>query len=204
MTLPSGTTNQNTPSQGEPFVIPSFGNVGPPLMATLNVPRLTIGLLYGYSLFQLSQVYRLFQIQTLHYKSINIMLIFHLLHQMCILPFILFSLLKVMMLVIKWIRRRIKTNTKHNLKKLLLIVLRVLICPQKHLVSVSYLADFVRVTIFKQDCHGLFQVLEVWYNASQQAMFLASGHHTGDAPPTSESMVKSIKGKVINPTLLCK
>ena len=45
MDMSSGTTNQEVPSQGEPFVFSSFGNVGPPLMATLSLPRLTIGLL---------------------------------------------------------------------------------------------------------------------------------------------------------------
>ena len=44
MAIPLGTTNQWTPSQGEPFVIPSFGNVGPSLMDKLSLPRLTIGL----------------------------------------------------------------------------------------------------------------------------------------------------------------
>ena len=44
MAMPSGTTKQKTPSQGEPFVIHSFGNFGPPLMATLSLPGLTIGL----------------------------------------------------------------------------------------------------------------------------------------------------------------
>ena len=44
MATPSGTTNQEVPSQGEPFVFSSFGNVGPPLMATLSLPGLTIGL----------------------------------------------------------------------------------------------------------------------------------------------------------------
>ena len=44
MDTPFGTTNQEVPSQGEPFVFSSFGNVGPPLMATLSLPILTIGL----------------------------------------------------------------------------------------------------------------------------------------------------------------
>ena len=44
MVMPSETTNQEIPSQGEPFVIPSFGDVGPPLMATLSLLVLTIGL----------------------------------------------------------------------------------------------------------------------------------------------------------------
>ena len=44
MAMHFGTTNQETPSQGEPFVISSLGNVGPPLMDALSIPGLTIGL----------------------------------------------------------------------------------------------------------------------------------------------------------------
>jgi hypothetical protein len=40
-----GMTNEATPSLGEPFVFPSYGNVGPPHIATLTLPGLTIGLL---------------------------------------------------------------------------------------------------------------------------------------------------------------
>jgi len=39
-----GTTNEATPSLGEPFVFPSYINVGSPYIATLNLPGLTIGL----------------------------------------------------------------------------------------------------------------------------------------------------------------
>jgi hypothetical protein len=39
-----GTTNEGTPFPGEPFVFPSFGNVGPPYIATLSLPGFTIGL----------------------------------------------------------------------------------------------------------------------------------------------------------------
>jgi hypothetical protein len=39
-----GTTNQGTPFQGEPFVFPSFGNVGSPYIATLILPGVTVGL----------------------------------------------------------------------------------------------------------------------------------------------------------------
>ena len=44
MAMPSVTTNQEVPSQGEPFVFPSFVNVGPLLMATLSLLGLTIEL----------------------------------------------------------------------------------------------------------------------------------------------------------------
>jgi hypothetical protein len=40
-----GSTNEGTPFPGEPFTFPSFGNVGPPCIATLSLPGLTIGLL---------------------------------------------------------------------------------------------------------------------------------------------------------------
>jgi hypothetical protein len=39
------TTNQEIPSHGEPFVFSSYGNIGPPFIATLSLPGLTIGLL---------------------------------------------------------------------------------------------------------------------------------------------------------------
>jgi hypothetical protein len=37
-------TNEGTPAPGEPFVFPSYGNIGPPHIATLSLPGLTIGL----------------------------------------------------------------------------------------------------------------------------------------------------------------
>ena len=39
-----GTTSQENPFQGMSFVSPPCGDVGPPFIATLNLPRLTIGL----------------------------------------------------------------------------------------------------------------------------------------------------------------
>jgi hypothetical protein len=37
-------TNEGTPVPGEPFAFPSYGNIGPPHIATLSLPGLTIGL----------------------------------------------------------------------------------------------------------------------------------------------------------------
>jgi hypothetical protein len=39
-----GMTNEGTPFPGEPFVFPSYGNIGPPHIAALILPGLTIGL----------------------------------------------------------------------------------------------------------------------------------------------------------------
>jgi hypothetical protein len=38
-------TNQGTPSQGDSCYFPFFGNIGVPLMATLYIPGLNVGLL---------------------------------------------------------------------------------------------------------------------------------------------------------------
>lgn len=38
-------TIQGTRIHGDPFVFLYFGNIGPPMIATLQLPRLTIGLL---------------------------------------------------------------------------------------------------------------------------------------------------------------
>ena len=37
-------TNQGTLAKGDPCAFPFFGNVGTPLMATLNIPGLNVGL----------------------------------------------------------------------------------------------------------------------------------------------------------------
>jgi hypothetical protein len=37
-------TNEGTPAPKEPFVFPSYGNIGPPHITTLSLPGLTIGL----------------------------------------------------------------------------------------------------------------------------------------------------------------
>jgi hypothetical protein len=39
-----GMTNEGTPTPGETFVFSSYGNIGPPHIATLSLPGLTIGL----------------------------------------------------------------------------------------------------------------------------------------------------------------
>jgi hypothetical protein len=44
MALNPGSTNGGTLASGEPYTFPSFGNFGPPYVATLSLPGLTIGL----------------------------------------------------------------------------------------------------------------------------------------------------------------
>ena len=53
-------------------------------------------------------------------------------------------------------------------------------------------------------CHGLVLGLEEQSKVSRQDMSSTYGHHVDDPPSTSDSTVKSRKGKVRNPCLLCK
>ena len=57
---------------------------------------------------------------------------------------------------------------------------------------------------FLRDCHGMALVLEEWSKVSQKDMALATGHDADDPPSTSDSVVKSQKGKAKHPCLLCK
>ena len=52
-----------------------------------------------------------------------------------------------------------------------------------------------------KDYPGIFLVLEVW---SKHPVSLVSDHHDDDALSTSDSLVKSRKGNVRYPCLLCK
>lgn len=44
MTIVPMDSNQGTPPKGDPYAFPFFGNVGTPLMPTLNIPGLNVGL----------------------------------------------------------------------------------------------------------------------------------------------------------------
>jgi hypothetical protein len=74
-------TNEGTPAPGEPFVFPSYGNIGPPHIATLSLPGLTIGLpVWLFSTQVIPNAVSASFVSTSP-KNINLMLILHLLHQ---------------------------------------------------------------------------------------------------------------------------
>ena len=80
MASPSRTTNQETPLPSMSFVFPTYGDVGPPLMAMLILLGLTIGLpiwLFSSPVIPCTPVA---SDPILHLKSINLMLIPLLLH----------------------------------------------------------------------------------------------------------------------------
>ena len=152
--MPSGATNQETPSQGEPFVIHSFGNVGPPLMATLILSRLTIGL----PIWLLSSMV-IPSALIISYPSSPSQEHQHHVDLSPSSPYVYYSFSPSFPVEScdasnqvdkKKKKRKIKKNInkKPNIDQLLLTMIRVFIFPQKHLISLSSLANFARVTIF--------------------------------------------------------
>jgi hypothetical protein len=134
------TPNEGTPFPVEPFVFPSFGNIGPPYISTLSLPGFTIELpVWFFS------------------KNINLMSTLFLLHPSGLLPFLPPHLVKVLMLVTRRIRRRRKGRTRrrkiskgeiHQLLLIMLGVLMILTSLPRQLTSPNSLAIFVRVTTF--------------------------------------------------------
>ena len=80
MASPFRTTNQETPLLSMYFLFPPHGDVGPPLMTTLSLPGLTIGLPVWLFFSPVIPFNQLLLILILHRMSINLMLIPLLLH----------------------------------------------------------------------------------------------------------------------------
>jgi hypothetical protein len=109
-----GTTNQGTPFHGEPFVFPCFGNVGPPYIATLSLPGFTIGLpVWFFSTLVIpnslgaSNAIPPPQEHQPHVDPFPS-------SPLCLLPFLLLRLVKVLMLVTRRLRRRRKGRTRRR------------------------------------------------------------------------------------------
>ena len=102
-----GTTSQENPFQGMSFVYPPCGAVGPPFMGTLNLPRLNIGLpiwLFSNPIIPNAPFVSYPGPLPHEYKPhVNPLLLPRMLNQ---LPFLLLHLLKTLMLVNGWVRRR--------------------------------------------------------------------------------------------------
>jgi hypothetical protein len=167
-----GSTNGGTPSSGEPYTFPSFGNFGPPYVATLSLPGLTIGLpvwLFPTPVIpnppNVSVAPNTLDVNTppTHQPHVD----FSPSSPINLLPFLLLRLVKALKQVARLIRRR--RNGKRRRRRarkgprpqqhqmlalrnqLLLIVLGVLMRStrlKETIQNPNSLAAFVRVTIF--------------------------------------------------------
>jgi hypothetical protein len=93
-------TNEGTPFPGEPFVFPSYGNIGPPHIASLSLLGLTIGLLvWLFSTQVILNAASASIVNTFPQEHLNLMLILHLLHLQGIFLFHLLHRVKSLKLV---------------------------------------------------------------------------------------------------------
>jgi hypothetical protein len=218
------TTNQGTPFPREPFVFPSFGNIGPPYIATLSLPRFTIGLpVWFFSTPVIPNV------PGASYaipppKNINLMLTLFLLHLSGLLPFLLPRLVKDIdasnQVDKKKKKRKIKKKKNKQGAKLPTTAGHVggnqpvtvnhagsvddIDKPTKTTRKPKFPCRICKGDHLLKDFPGLPKILEVWSMGSQQPVSPAASSHAGDNPSTSDSKVGSKKGRVKFPCRLCE
>jgi hypothetical protein len=224
-------TNEGTPAPGEPFVFPSYGNIGPPHIATLSLPGLTIGLPVW-----------LFSTQVIpNAVSASVVSTSPQEHQPHVdpspsspvrssspssiarspsVPSSSSSEISVPSNSVNKKKKKQK-NKKKKIKqgsKPPTTVKHV----GKQPVTVDHAGrvDDVKITQtprkpkypcrlckgshLLKDCPGLSKVIEVWSTHPSQPMSLASEQHADDLPSTSHDLVGKKKSRVKFPCMLCK
>jgi hypothetical protein len=212
-----GSTNGGTPSLGEPYTFPSFGNFGPPYVATLSLPRLTIGLPFWLfpTLVILNPPNVLVAPNTLYVNTPPT-------HQPHVdfspsssikYPSIYPSLpiesskesSQVDQKKKKKSPKRTKTPTTSDVvSKKPVTVISIGSVDEVNKIKMKntkleFHCSLCKGDHFLRDCLGLTQVLEMWSSTS-----LASVDHVDDTPSTSDVEVGKKKKTVKFPCMLCK
>jgi hypothetical protein len=224
-------TNEGTSAPGEPFVFPSYGNIGPPHIATLSLPGLTIGLSVW-----------LFSTQVIpNAVSASVVSTSPQEHQPHVdpspsspvrssspsslarspsVPSSSSSESSEASNSVNKKKKKRKNKKKKNKQgsKLPTTVKHV----GKQPVTVNRVGsvDDVKITQttrkpkypcrlckgshLLKDCPGLSKVIEVWSTHPHQPMSLASEQHADDPPSTSHDTVGKKKSRVKFPCMLCK
>jgi hypothetical protein len=226
-----GMTNEGTHAPGEPFVFPSYGNIGPPHIATLSLPGLTIGLPVW-----------LFSTQVIpNVVSASVTSTFPQEHQthvdpspslpvrssspssLAMSPFVSsFSSSESSeasnLVNKKNKKRKIKkkkdkqgskppTTVKHVGKQPVTVnragsVDDVKITQITH--KPKYLCRLCKGSHIPKECPGLSKVIEVWSTHPHQPMSLASEQHADKPPSTNHDTIGKKKSRVKFPCMLCK
>jgi hypothetical protein len=224
-------TNEGTSAPGEPFVFPSYGNIGPPHIATLSLPGLTIGLPVWF-----------FSTQVIpNAVSASVISISPQEHQPHVdpspsspvrssspssfarspsVPSSSSSESSEPSNSVNKKEKKRKNKKKNNKQgsKLPTTVKHV----GKQPVTVNRVGsvDDVKITQMTRkpkypcrlckgshllkDCPGLSKVIEAWSTHPRQPTSLASEQHADDPPSTSHDMVEKKKSRVKFPCILCK
>jgi hypothetical protein len=224
-------TNEGTSAPGEPFVFPSYGNIGPPHIATLSLPGLTIGL--SVWLFSTQVI--------LNAVSDSVVRTSPQEHQphvdpspsspvrssspssLVMSPSVSSSSMGESFEASNSMNKK-KKKRKNKKKKIKqgskppTTVKHV----GKQPVTVNHdgSVDDVKITQttrkpkypcklckgihLLKDCPGLSEVIEVWYTHPRQPMSPASEQHADDLPSTNHDTVGKKKSRVKFPCMLCK
>jgi hypothetical protein len=224
-------TNEGTPAPREPFVFPSYGNIGPPHLATLSLPGLTIGLpvwLFSTQVV-LNAVSASFtstspQEHQPHFDpSPSSPVRYSSPSSPVRSPSVSYSLpsesSEASNPVDKKKKKRTNKKKKNKQGSTLPTIARHV---GKQLVTVNRVGsvDDVKITQttrkpkypcrlckgshLLKDCPGLSQVIEAWFTHPCQPMSSASEQHVDDLPSTSEDIVGKKKSRAKFPCMLCK
>jgi hypothetical protein len=224
-------TNEGTSTLGEPFVFPSYGNIGPPHIATLSLPGLTIGLpVWLFSTQVIPNAVSASVVSTPpqeHQPHVDISpsspirssFPSSLARSTFVPSFSSSESFEASNLVNK--KKKKRKNKKKKIKqgsKPPTTVKQV--GKQPVTVTRAGSVDDVKITQttrkpkypcrlckgshLLKDCPGLFKVIEVWSTYPNQPMSSASEQHTDDLPSTSHDMVGKKKSRVKFPCMLCK
>jgi hypothetical protein len=213
-----GTTNAGTHFPRESFVFYSFGNVGPPYIATLSLPGFTIGLLVW--LFSTPIISNAPIVSNAHPPHVDPSPSLSIAYSSLSSPLPSERSEVGNQLDKKKKKRKIKkkknnqgaklpTTAGHVGRNKLVIVNQVGNIDETHKPTKTTRKPKYPFRICKgdhllRDCPGLTKVLEVWSMGPHHPVSSTFGHHAGDNPSTSESKVGSKKGRVTIHYLLCR
>jgi hypothetical protein len=224
-------TNEGTFAPGEPFVFPSYGNIGPPHIATLSLPGLTIG--FPVWLFSTQVIPNAISASVTSTSPQE--------HQPHVDPSPSSPVRssspsslarssstssssssessKPSNSVNKKKKKRKNKKKKNNQGSKLPTTVKQ-VGKQPVTVSRAGSVDEVKITQttrkpkypcrlckgshLLKDCPGLSKVIEAWSTCPRQPMSSASEQHTDDFPSTSHDTVEKKKSRVKFPCMLCK
>jgi hypothetical protein len=224
-------TNEVTPALGEPFVFPSYGNIGPPHIATLSLLGLTIGLsVWLFSTQVIPNAVSASVISTSPQEhqphvdpSLSLPVRSSSLSLLAMSSFISSSssgeISEASNSVNKKKKKR-KNKKKKNKQGSKLPTIVKHVGKQPVTVNRTGSVDDVKITQttrnlkypcrlckgshLLKDCPGLFKVIEAWYRHPRQPMSLAYEQHADDFLSTSHDTVGKKKSRVKFPCMLCK
>jgi hypothetical protein len=217
-------TNEGTSAPGEPFVFPSYGNIGPPHIATLSLLGLTIGLpMWLFSTQVIPNAVSASVVSTSPQEHqphvdpspsspVRSSLPSSLARSPSISSSSLSESSEASNLVNKKKKKTKKgskppTTVKHVGKQPVTVTCAGSVDDVKITQTTrkpKYPCRLCKGSHLLKDCPGLSKVIEVWYTNPDQPMSSASEQHTDDLTSTSHDTIGKKKSRVKFPCMLCK